>query len=53
MQILSKLEQNNIWDRLTYSGVTDRPDELYYSFSISNDLTQIVNILTYMTDCWS
>ena len=28
---------------LTYSGGTDRPGELCYNFSISNDLTQIVN----------
>ena len=30
-------------DWLTYSGGTDRPSELCYNFSISNDLTQIVN----------
>ena len=30
-------------DWLTYSGGTDRPGELCYNFSISNDLTQIVN----------
>ena len=29
-------------DWLTYSGGTDRPGELCYNFSISNDLTQIV-----------
>ena len=28
-------------DWLTYSGVTDRPGELCYKLSISNDLTQI------------
>ena len=28
---------------LTYSGGTDKPGELCYSFSISNDLTQMVN----------
>ena len=28
-------------DRLTYSGGTDRPGELCYNFSISNDLTQM------------
>ena len=33
-------------DWLTYSGGTDRPDELCYNFSISNDLTQMVNFLT-------
>ena len=30
-------------DWLTYSGRTDRPGELCYNFSISNDLTQMVN----------
>ena len=30
-------------DWLTYSSGTDRPGELCYNFSISNDLTQIVN----------
>ena len=30
----------------TYSGGTDRPGELCYNFSISNDLTQIVNFPT-------
>ena len=33
-------------DWLTYSGGTDRPGELCYNFSISNDLTQIVNFPT-------
>ena len=33
-------------DWLTYSGGTDRPGELCYNFSISNDLTQIAQILT-------
>ena len=33
-------------DWLTYSGGTDRPDELCYNFSISNDLTQMVNFPT-------
>ena len=30
-------------DWLTYSGGTDQPAELCYDFSISNDLTQMVN----------
>ena len=38
-------------DWLTYSGGTDRPGELCYNFSISNDLTQIVNFLTWIPDC--
>ena len=38
-------------DWLTYSGGTDRPRELCYSFSISNDLTQIVNLPTQIPDC--
>ena len=33
-------------DWLTYSGGTDRPGELCYNFSISNDLTQMVNFPT-------
>ena len=36
---------------LTYSGGTDRPGELYYNFSISNDLTQMVNFSTRIPDC--
>ena len=38
-------------DWLTYSGGTDRPGELCYNFSISNDLTQIVNFSTRIPDC--
>ena len=38
-------------DWLTYSGGTDRPGELCYIFSISNDLTQIVNFNTWIPDC--
>ena len=38
-------------DWLTYSGGTDRPGELCYNFSISNDLTQIVNFTTRSPDC--
>ena len=38
-------------DWLTYSGVTDRPGELCYNFSVSNDLTQIVNFPTRIPDC--
>ena len=37
-------------DLLTYSGGTDRPGELCYNFSISNDLTQMVNFLTRIPD---
>ena len=36
---------------ITYSGGTDRPGELYYNFSISSDLTQIVNFPTWIPDC--
>ena len=36
---------------LTYSGGTDRPGELCYNFSISNDLTQVVNFPTQIPDC--
>ena len=38
-------------DWLTYSGGTDRPGELCYNFSISNDLNQIVNFPTGIPDC--
>ena len=38
-------------DWLTYSGGTDRLGELYYNFSISNDLTQIVDFPTRIPDC--
>ena len=38
-------------DWLTYSGETDRPGELCYKFSISNDLTQMVNYPTRIPDC--
>ena len=38
-------------DWLTYSSGTDRPGELSYNFSISNDLTQIVNFPTWIPDC--
>ena len=37
-------------DWLTYSSGTDKPGELCYNFSISNDLTQIVNFPTRITD---
>ena len=35
----------------TYSGGTDGPGELSYNFSISNDLTQMVNFPTRIPDC--
>ena len=38
-------------DWLTYSGGNDRPGELCYNFSISNNLTQIVNFPTQISDC--
>ena len=38
-------------DWLTYSGGTDRSGELCYSFSISNDLTQMVNFPTRIPGC--
>ena len=37
-------------DWLTYSSGTDRPGELCYNFSISNDLTQMVNFPTRIPD---
>ena len=36
---------------LTYSGGTDRPGELCYNCSVSNDLTQMVNFPTWTPDC--
>ena len=38
-------------DRLTYSGGTEQPGELCYNFSISDDLTQMVNFPTRIPDC--
>ena len=38
-------------DWLTYSGGTDRPGELCYNSSISNDLTQMVNFPTQSPHC--
>ena len=38
-------------DWLTYSGGTDRPGELCYNFSISNDITQIVDFPTRIPVC--
>ena len=38
-------------DWLTYSDGTDRPGELCYNFSISNDHTHIVNCPTWIPDC--
>ena len=38
-------------DWLTYAGGTDRPGELCYNFSISNELTKIVNFPTRIPDC--
>ena len=38
-------------DWLTYSGGTDRPGELCYNFSISNNLTQMVNFPTRFPNC--
>ena len=40
-------------DWLTYSGGTDRPGELCYNFSISNDFTTMINFPTRIPDCGS
>ena len=40
-------------DWLTFFGGTDRPGELCYKFSISNDLTQMVNSPIWIPDCHS
>ena len=34
-----------------YSGGTDRPSELFYNFSISINVTQMVNFSTHISDC--
>ena len=38
-------------DWLICSGRTDRPGKLCYNFSISNYLTQMVNLPTWIPDC--
>ena len=38
-------------DVLTYSGGTDRSGEICYSFSVSNELTQMVNFPSWIPDC--
>ena len=38
-------------DWLTYSGGTDRSGEVFYNFSVSNDLTQMVKFPTRIPDC--
>ena len=38
-------------DCLTYSTGTDRPGELCYNFSISNNVTHIANFPTWIPDC--
>ena len=38
-------------DWLTYPGGTDRPGELCYNFSISDDFTQMVNFPPQIPDC--
>ena len=40
-------------DWLTYSGGTDQPGELCYNFSVTNDLTQMVNFPTWIPDWFS
>ena len=36
---------------MTYSGGTNRPGELSYNFSASNDPNQMVNFPTWTPDC--
>ena len=38
-------------DWLTYSGGTDSPGEICCNFSISNEITQMVNFPTKILDC--
>ena len=49
-EVLS-INPSAIKDWLTYSSGIDRPGELCYNFSISNDLTQMVNFPTRIPDC--
>ena len=42
---------NHKFTRSISSGGTDRPGELCYNFSISNDLTQVGNFSTEIPDC--
>ena len=50
-QLLNKTISIHYKDWLTYSGRTDRPGEFCYNFSISNDLSQMVNFPTQIPDC--
>ena len=47
------LEEFNVHhkDWRAYSGETDRSSELCYNFSVSKDLTQMVNFPTWIPDC--
>ena len=38
-------------DWLTFSGRTDRTDEVSCNFSFWSDLTQMVNFLTWISNC--
>ena len=38
-------------DWANYSGGTDKSGELCYNFSVSNDLTQVNNFPTQISDC--
>ena len=38
-------------DWLTYAGGTDRPNEICYNFSISNNLTEMINVPIQIPDC--
>ena len=60
--VLSVIESANVFvygdfsihckeDWLTYYVGTDRHSELCYRFSISNELTQVVNFPTQIPDC--
>ena len=40
-------------DWFTYSGGTDQPGQLCYNFSVSSDLTQMVNFPTWIPDWFS
>ena len=56
LSIFNQFKLNELWpydqkhvNQVT--GGTDRPGEFCYNFSISNDLTQMVNFPTRISDC--
>ena len=50
-EVLSINPSANVFVFGDYSGGTDRPGELCYNFSVSNDLTETVNCPTRIPNC--